>query len=77
MLRKNFKNIQVIYHADIINTKPVIFWQTGMEELMIAYDKDALRNFNPPTEWRYLENDQDREGQGSLYIRYTTVYCTP
>lgn len=29
---------------------------------MLAYDKEALLAFDPPSEWRYLENDQDREG---------------
>lgn len=29
---------------------------------MLAYDKEALSAFDPPSEWRYLENDQDREG---------------
>lgn len=29
---------------------------------MLAYDKEALLAFDLPSEWRYLENDQDREG---------------
>lgn len=29
---------------------------------MLAYDKETLLAFDPPSEWRYLENDQDREG---------------
>lgn len=33
-----------------------------MDELVLAYDKEALSAFDPPSEWRYLENDQDREG---------------
>lgn len=33
-----------------------------MDELVLAYDKEALLAFDPPSEWRYLENDQDREG---------------
>lgn len=36
--------------------------QTGMDELVLAYDKEALLAFDPPSEWRYLENDQDRGG---------------
>lgn len=34
--------------------------ETGMDELVLAYDKEALLAFDPPSEWRYLENDQDR-----------------
>lgn len=40
--------------------------ETGMDELVLAYDKEALLAFDPPSEWRYLENDQDREETVSL-----------
>ncbi|XP_055999553.1 uncharacterized protein LOC125653834 [Ostrea edulis] len=40
--------------------------ETGVEELMVVCDQDVLSNFNPPTDWRYLENDQDREETVSL-----------
>ncbi|XP_055999558.1 uncharacterized protein LOC130047885 [Ostrea edulis] len=33
---------------------------------MVVCDQDVLSNFSPPTNWRYLENDQDREETVSL-----------
>ncbi|XP_061179067.1 germinal-center associated nuclear protein-like [Saccostrea echinata] len=40
--------------------------ESGLEEILLAYNKDALLDFDPPVEWRYLEDERDREGNVSL-----------